>query len=137
MAKDKSAPKGKAKAKGKKGKAEPAKSDWPLVSVAEHPRATRSIRRAKAWAGLLGLVLVGVLSWRAGVTPFEVGVRALVAGILLYLVVWAASVSMWQRIVLHEARTEAERRRDEREQRLADLRAAQEPDSDPDQAAVA
>ena len=135
MAKDKgkSAPKG--KGKGKKGKGEPPKSEWPLVSIAEHPRATRAIRRSKAWAGLLGLVLVGVLSWRAGVAPFEVGLRALVAGILLYVVVWAASVSLWQRIVLHEAKTEAERRRDEREALLAEQRARREAGAD--EAAVA
>jgi hypothetical protein len=137
MAKDKKPAqgKGKGKDKAKKGKADPPRSEWPLVSIAEHPRATRAIRRSKAWAGLLGLVLVGVLSWRAGVAPFEVGLRALVAGILLYVVVWAASVSLWQRIVLHEAKSEAERRRDEREALLAEQRARQQAGAD--EAAVA
>jgi hypothetical protein len=106
------------KPKGKKGKAAPPKSEWPLISVAEHPRARTSIRRSKAWAGLLGFLIVAVLSWRAGVEPFEVGVRALIAGVGFYVATWMASVTLWQRIVLHEARSEAERRRDEREARI-------------------
>ena len=116
MAKDKTP-------KKKKGAASAAPSEWPLISVAQHPRATRSIRRSKAWAGLLALALVGLLSWRAGVPPFEVGVRALLAGIALYLVVWAAGVALWQRIVVQEAKAEAERRRDERAAQIAALHA--------------
>jgi hypothetical protein len=112
--------------KGKKGKAAAPRSEWPLISVAEHPRARRSIRRTKAWAALLGFAIVGVVSHRAGVDPFEVGVRALGAGILLYVVVWMGSVALWQRIVLQEAKSEAERRRDEREARMAALRAQHE-----------
>lgn len=116
MAKDK---------KAKKGKAAPPQTEWPLISVAEHPRAQRSIRRSKAWAGLIAFALVGLLSHRAGVEPFEAVLRALVAGVLVYVAVWAASVALWQRIVLHEAKTEAERRRDEREARMAALVEAQ------------
>jgi hypothetical protein len=112
---------------GKKGKA-PAGNDWPTISVAAHPRATRSIRQAKAWAGLIGFGLVGLMSYRAGVATFEVGIRALIAGVVLYVLVWAASVALWQRLVLTEAREAAERRRDER---LAAMRRMTNPD-DPD-----
>ena len=123
--------------KGKGAKASPAAAGaWPLISVAEHPRARRSIRRTKAWAGLLGLVLVAVLSHRAGVEPFEVGIRALLAGIGLYVVTWMVSVALWQKIVLYEAKNEAERRRDERAARLAALQAQQQA-GDGDEAAVA
>jgi hypothetical protein len=115
--------------KGKKGASNaPAANDWPTISVAAHPRATRSIRQAKAWAGLIGFGLVALMSYRAGVATFEVGIRALVAGVVLYVLVWAASVALWQRLVLTEARQVAERRRDER---LAAMRRMTNPD-DPD-----
>jgi hypothetical protein len=107
VAKDK-----KAKKKGKKG--EEPQNEWPEISVSAHPRASRSIRQTKAWAGLLGFALIGYLSYNAGVDAFEATVRALVAGIALYVVAWAASVAFWQRIVVHEAKLVAERRRDER-----------------------
>ena len=107
-----------------------AAGEWPLISVAEHPRARRSIRRTKAWAGLLGLVLVGFLSHRAGVEPFEAGIRALLAGVAFYVVTWMVSVALWQKIVLYEAKAEAERRRDERAAQLAALQAQQEAGDD-------
>jgi hypothetical protein len=88
--------------------------EWPHVSVAAHPRAARSVRTLKAWCGLLAFALVGLLSWRAGVEPFEVGLRALAAGVVGYLAGWVIGVTLWQRIVLAEAKAEAERRRDER-----------------------
>lgn len=121
MAKDKK-PK-----KGKKG-AEP-QSEWPEISVSAHPRATRSIRQNKAWAGLAGFVIVGYLSYNAGIDAFEATVRALVAGIVLYVVVWAVSVAVWQRVVVHEAKMVAERRRDER---LAAMQRMMNPESKSD-----
>ena len=102
-----------AKEKSPKSKSDGG-SEWPAISVSAHPRAIRSIRRSKAWAGLIAFVLVGWLSHRAGVDDFGVGVRALLAGIVLYLVTWRAGVALWQQLVLHEAKAEAERRRDER-----------------------
>jgi hypothetical protein len=109
------------KKKAKKGDRPPSKNDWPLVSVAEHPRATRSINRTKAWAGLLGFALVAVVSWRAGVEPFEVGLRALGAGIATYVIAWFAAVALWQRMVVAEAKAVAERRRDERSAALREV----------------
>ena len=111
--------------KAKKGGADEAR--WPSISVSSHPRAARSVRRAKAWAGLLALVLVAVLSSRAGVEPFEAGVRALVAGIVAYLVVWGAGVALWQRLVYAEARAEVERRREEQREILRRLNGEEDP----------
>jgi hypothetical protein len=104
----------------KEKKAPAPKSEWPHVSVSEHPRAARSVRSLKAWGGLLAFTLVGLVSWRAGVEPFEVGLRALGAGIVGYLAAWMIGVTLWQRIVLAEAKAEAERRRDERHGRLTE-----------------
>jgi len=105
-------------AKGKKKKAEQEQphSAWPHISVSEHPRALRSLRRLRGWAGLLTFGFVALLSHNAGVAPFEVGVRALVAGIGVYLAAWAAGVALWRQIVYAEAKGEAERRRSEREE---------------------
>jgi hypothetical protein len=110
-----------AKKAKKKVATPPSKNDWPLISVAEHPRARRSIARTKAWAALIGFALVAVLSWQAGVEPFEVGLRALGAGIATYLIVWLAAVALWQRIVVAEAKAVAERRRDERTAHLREV----------------
>ena len=118
-------------AKGKKKKAAATQqphSPWPHISVSEHPRALASLRRLRGWAGLLTFVFVAYLSYRAGVAPFEIGVRALVAGIGVYLAAWAAGVSLWRQVVYAEAKREAERRRAEREEQLRleeDARAAE------------
>jgi Vpu protein len=102
--------------KAKKGKGA-QESEWPVISVSAHPRATNAIRQMKAWAGLGGFVLVGVLSYQAGVEPFESVVRALIAGIALYVVAWMAGVTLWRSLVVEEARQEGERRRKAIEER--------------------
>ena len=94
----------------KKGKGQ-QESEWPVISVSAHPRATSAIRRMKAWAGLGGFALVGILSSQAGVEPFESVVRALIAGIALYVVAWMAGVMLWRSLVVEEARQEGQRRR--------------------------
>ncbi len=115
-----------AKKKGKKkGGADEAK--WPTISVASHPRAARSISRAKAWAALLGFALVGLLSYRAGVEPFEACVRALIAGIALYLFTWRVGLALWQRLVYAEAKAEVERRRAERAEIIRRMTGEDEP----------
>lgn len=121
MAKDKKAK------KGKKG-AQPD-NEWPDISVSAHPRATRSIRTAKAWAGLIGFALIGYLSYGAGNEAFDAVLRGLVAGIVLYVITWAISVAIWQRIVVQEAKDMAERRRDER---LAAMQRMMNPESTSD-----
>jgi hypothetical protein len=115
------------KDKAKKKGAAAAGSEWPAISVSAHPRATRSIRQSKAWAGLAAFVLVGWFSRQAGVDDFEVGVRALLAGVVFYIVTWALSVALWQRLVVHEAKVEAERRRDERAEALRRMMEANNP----------
>jgi hypothetical protein len=109
-------------AKDKKPKGPPEEA---LPSIASHPRAARAVVRLKAWAGLLGFALVGLLSLRAGADPFEAGLRALVSGIGLYLAAWAAGIALWRQIVIVEIKTEARRRRELREEmaRLAEQQA--------------
>ena len=95
----------KGKPKGKKGKGKGAPAAAPLDArprLSAHPRARRQIREAKAWSGLVGFVLVLILSLEGGSLPFEAGVRALAAGAGCYVAGWALAVIVWR----HLARAE-------------------------------
>jgi hypothetical protein len=93
----KSAKKGAKPAKGAKVADAPA--DGP--SVAAHPRAVRAVARAKSWGGLLGFLLGGYLSLPTN-TLAGAGVRALLAGVVCYVAVWAGAVFVWRRLVMLE-----------------------------------
>ncbi len=115
-AKDKKAQKKPAKgkdAKGKSGKGKGAKAakSESGVSVATHPRARAQVRRAKGWGGLAGFGIAAFVSYRAGVPPEQVGIRALAAGAAGYMVAWATTVTIWRHLVLAEIRAHYERRR--------------------------
>jgi uncharacterized membrane protein YccC len=84
-----------------------------MLKLSEHPRAARHIRAAKGWGGLLGFAIVAMLSWQAGVPPFEVGMRALLAGVAGYVVAWAGAVHAWRHLAVAEIRA-AHRARVER-----------------------
>ena len=79
------------------------------ISVSGHPRAVYSIRRAKGFGGLFGLLLVGWLSWRAGALPVDAATRALIGGIAGYVAAWVISVQVWRHLVVAEARAAAGR----------------------------
>jgi hypothetical protein len=100
--------------KGKKGKGESANAQG--ASIANHPRARASIRRTKAWAGLAGFAIAALLSAQASVPMFQVGLRALGAGVVGYMLAWWFSVMIWKQLIMAEQKAayEAiERRRDE------------------------
>ncbi|HSZ69948.1 MAG TPA: hypothetical protein VK756_06280 [Solirubrobacteraceae bacterium] len=73
------------------------------LSLAAHPRAVRAVAQAKAWGGLGGFVLGGYLSLPTH-SAVEAGLRALTAGVVCYVVVWAAAVFVWRRLVVAELR---------------------------------
>jgi hypothetical protein len=112
MAKDKGKPK-----KGKK--AAGGKSGATLPSVANHPRAGAQIARAKAWGGLAGFLLVGVLSWRAGAPVSDTLLRALAGGVVGYVATWAAAVLVWRHLVVAELRAVRSHRAAEAARRAA------------------
>jgi len=97
------------KGKGKK-QAKEAGPDGDGPSVAAHPRAVRAVARAKSWGGLAGFALGGYLSLPTN-TLAGAGLRALVAGMVCYVVVWAGAVFVWRRLVMLEIKS--------REQQLA------------------
>jgi hypothetical protein len=70
-------------------------------SVAAHPRAALNVSRVKGWSGLLGFLAGGYLSLPTS-TLAGAGLRALVAGIVCYLVSWAGAVFVWRQIVMFE-----------------------------------
>ena len=106
MAKEPKKPKQPKKAKG-------PESSPNQMSVAAHPRASYAVSRAKGVGGLIGLLLVGLLSWRAGAPLLDVGLRALIGGVAGYLAFWALALQAWRHLVIAEARA-AGRRAEER-----------------------
>jgi hypothetical protein len=99
-AKGKDAKKGGKEAKKKKGE-EDEDTATGAPSVAAHPRAARNVAFAKGWGGLLGFVLGGYLSLPTN-TLAGAGERALVAGVVCYVVAWAGAVFVWRRLVMLE-----------------------------------
>jgi len=79
------------------------------ISISAHPRAAYSIRRMKGFGGLVGLVLVTWLSYRAGALPVDTALRGLVGGIVGYVASWTIAVQVWRHLVIAEARAAAER----------------------------
>jgi hypothetical protein len=113
---------GKKDKKGKKG-AKGGDSDY--TSIATHPKARNSVRRTKAWVGLLAFVLTALLSLKASVPAFQVFERALIAGVAGYLLAWWATMVVWRHLMLAEQKAAVEevaRRRAER----AEAEAAQQ-----------
>jgi hypothetical protein len=109
---DKAAKTGKDKGGKAKGKQKGASAEGSggapgsNLILAEHPRAARSVARAKAWGGLAGFLLGGYLSLPTQ-TLAGAGLRALVAGVVCYVAVWAAAVFLWRRLLvaeLHQAK---------------------------------
>jgi hypothetical protein len=70
-------------------------------SVAGHPRAARAVARAKGWGGLGGFLLGGYLALPTS-TLAGAGLRALEAGVVGYVAVWAGAVFVWRRLVILE-----------------------------------
>jgi hypothetical protein len=117
MAKDKAKAKAEKGKKAKKG----AEVSETAIRVSAHPRATYSISRVKGFGGLFGLLLVGLLSWRAGLPPVDAALRGLAAGIVAYVVCWALAVQVWRHLVMAEAAAAAEVVRQRRQAALAAL----------------
>jgi uncharacterized membrane protein YccC len=88
------------------------------VTVSRHPRASAQIRRWRAWAGIGGLVLVGVLAGRAGLPPADAWLRALAGGVIAYFAAWGVLVLVWRQLIVAEIRAVAQRALDERKAAL-------------------
>lgn len=91
-----------AKGKAKHAGGEVSDADGP--NVAAHPRAARAVARAKSWGGLIGFALGGYLSLPTN-TLAGAGLRALIAGLVCYVAVWAGAVFVWRRLVILEIKS--------------------------------
>ena len=108
--------KGKGGKKGRKGEAGAGAER--AIRVGAHPRARRSIRRARAQAGIAGFVVTLVLAHQAGVPAFETLLRALGGGMVAHFLTWAFAIALWRRLIVVEletAREDVVRRRTERD----------------------
>jgi hypothetical protein len=79
------------------------------LSLADHPRATGQIRTVRAAVALAAFVFVLLLSMRATVPLEGALTRALEAGVLGYVVAWAAMVMAWRQLA--QAEIESARRK--------------------------
>ena len=86
-----------------------APEETPGISIAAHPRASGSIRRARARTALIAFGLVLLLCLHRGLGQLAF-VRALEAGVAGYLVAWAIGVALWKQIVLAEVKAAHEQR---------------------------
>ncbi len=68
-------------------------------SVAAHPRASLHVARAKGWAGLAGFLVAGYLSLPTS-TVAVAGLRALIGGVVCYVVAWAGAVFVWRHLMM-------------------------------------
>jgi ABC-type uncharacterized transport system permease subunit len=82
----------------------------PVITIGAHPRARRSVRRARALGGLLGFLVTVVLSLRAGVPAWDATARALMAGVAVHLAAWAVAVAVWRQLILAELHAQHARR---------------------------
>ncbi|MGA8352906.1 MAG: hypothetical protein WB698_01905 [Solirubrobacteraceae bacterium] len=73
-------------------------------SIAEHPRAARHVRQARQAAGLIGFLVAGWTSMATS-TLAETLLRALIAGVVCQVVVWAAAVALFRHLILAELRS--------------------------------
>jgi hypothetical protein len=102
----------KAKASDADSKGEVGETAAPAgPSVAAHPRAALHVARAKGWGGLLGFLLGGYLSLPTS-TLAAAALRALVAGVVCYLVAWAGAVFVWRQLVMLQVAGARSRKRE-------------------------
>jgi hypothetical protein len=82
----------------------PAATPDDYVRLSAHPRAQRSIARAKSLGGLTGFLIGLYLASKAGLPAWDTGLRALVGGVTGYVLIWLAAVQLWRQIALAEYR---------------------------------
>ena len=84
------------------------------IRLSSHPRATRQIELARGWGGIGAFVLVGLVALSSGVPAASAGLRALIAGVVGYMLCWFLAVMVWRHLAVAEeaaARSFAEQRR--------------------------
>jgi NhaP-type Na+/H+ or K+/H+ antiporter len=107
----------KASARGRNArKGGPARSGDREIKLTKHPRAQRQIGRLKSWGGLAGFVVAAWASHKNGAPFVDMAVRALLWGVISYVVVWALAVQVWRHVAIAEVRAAERRWRDHKQQ---------------------
>jgi hypothetical protein len=89
------------------------------ITLAEHPRAVRGVRRVRALAGLAGFLVAALLAHRTGLPATDVLTRALVTGVVAHVIGWFFALVYWRAVVhaelevVRRRRLEARRRADD------------------------
>ena len=89
----------------------------PLVSLADHPRAARGIRTAKAAGGFAGFAIVAVGSWMHHTPLPDTLLRALVGGVAGNMLAWFGAIVAWHHMLEGEAVAAVRRAATERKAR--------------------
>jgi hypothetical protein len=74
----------------------------PGIRLSAHPRARRHIGMAKGWGGLIAFLLVLKLSRGAALPWSDAVERAVIGGVIGYVVAWAIAQTIWRHIALAE-----------------------------------
>jgi hypothetical protein len=101
------------------------------IRLSAHPRARRHIAIAKGWGGLIAFLVVLKLSRGAGLPWADAIERAVVGGVIGYVVAWTLAQTIWRHLALAELEqlrrrliTMAARQADQRERQVAEAEAA-------------
>jgi hypothetical protein len=81
------------------------------IRLAAHPRARRDIGLAKGWGGLGAFGIMLVLSLQGDVPTADALLRALLAGMVGYVVGWCLAVLVWRHVALAEIEVATQRLR--------------------------
>jgi hypothetical protein len=106
------------KKKDSKADAKPAENGREAVRLSAHPRAMASIRRVRAWCGLIGFGLVTILSLRSGLLLPDAVLRGLVGGAVAQFAGWFVAIKLWRQVALAELDAARERH----EQKVEELK---------------
>ncbi|MBJ7330710.1 MAG: hypothetical protein JHC95_12495 [Solirubrobacteraceae bacterium] len=94
-------------------------------TIYDHPKARRSIETSRSWAALITFGLVALVSSQmVGLPLFDSLARGLIAGFLMYLIAWAAAVTIWKEIVKSELQQAKDRVQARRLEVLAEIEEA-------------
>jgi hypothetical protein len=72
------------------------------IRLSAHPRARRHIGMAKGWGGLLAFLLVIKLARGAALPWPDALERAVIGGVVGYVVAWAIAQTIWRHVALAE-----------------------------------
>jgi len=81
----------------------PSGASGSAISIANHPRAARMVRRSREAAGLAGFLVAGWMSLSANSIAGTL-LRAIVAGLACQVIVWAAAVLLSRHLITAELR---------------------------------